>query len=82
MLSINADTGAVIWDTTLLPPVPASALPCGDITPVQVQCISCCKGTAVSLRNDNSGSIAPVVQRRCCLRDASMSSRRASQGRQ
>ena len=36
MLSINAATGGVVWDKTLRPPVPASSLPCGDISPVQV----------------------------------------------
>ena len=36
VLSINAATGGVVWDKTLRPPVPASSLPCGDISPVQV----------------------------------------------
>ena len=37
MLSINPATGAVVWDVALLPPVPATALPCGDVDPVQVR---------------------------------------------
>ncbi len=36
MLSINPATGAVVWDVAFLPPVPATALPCGDVDPVQV----------------------------------------------
>ena len=42
MLSINPSTGAVVWDVALLPAVPATALPCGDIDPVQVgMCNQC-----------------------------------------
>ena len=37
VLSINPATGAVVWDAALLPAVPATALPCGDVDPVQVR---------------------------------------------
>jgi polyvinyl alcohol dehydrogenase (cytochrome) len=31
--ALSASTGAVVWSTHLATPVPASSLPCGDITP-------------------------------------------------
>ena len=57
VLSINADTGAVIWNTTLLPPVPASALPCGDISPVQVRHSLYCGLTRRHPENDDMDDV-------------------------
>jgi len=31
--ALRADTGAIVWTRTVATPVPATALPCGDITP-------------------------------------------------
>jgi hypothetical protein len=33
VFALDALTGAVVWQTNVAPPVPASALPCGDLSP-------------------------------------------------